>query len=646
MAEMKLRMEIPGYSNGIVEKAVREMAIRTQCAIGALLLRKAIVPEWERLLQEILPDLKANRALFRWVAWRFVHFIYAEQLCHELEGRASPICRIELQELKLSNNLWLELAEGFIAGLNESLIIRHIGTEELQEKQSSMWSKSLSLLPQMVNAVSNSIDKEEMRLAVESYPDCEKNHCQGVLKKMEDALQGYAQWQLERKWKRYKVEDILKDLTNWASKSKDCQDVLNRPLTIQVERIEQFLASLKFQRIYSQKKLLNWGNLICKRCERTILEELGIDKNFKPESGNVENLWERFSDVASSSLSKKIENSFKDSLCQELVPEKKWAVLFSLLDVEIRDDANLSSEALGVRILSHSQTQKILDPIEISMGEEKDIKLNFAGKSGAFVRQISAGDEHRALEIAYKRLRSVIDGLLFLCPHKQYDPQMISHHVLVFDEINDGGYKEPTILFGGFLPEHEKDSDGLVVYPASAGETNRRLEIISKLDERNAINPDLVRRVLAAVHLCHKARWNKCEEERLLDYWIALETLVGTDTDDKETVGLISYRAALLSPRLKQLDRMVTYGAIRAWTREDIEGAYELRNQIIHDGLREGPRFALIIEKFASIVEEAVWTVIINIAERDMQLEDIKTLWAWIAYRNRDEEQVKGRDEI
>ena len=150
----------------------------------------------------------------------------------------------------------------------------------------------------------------------------------------------------------------------------------------------------------------------------------------------------------------------------------------------------------------------------------------------------------------------------------------------------------------------------------------------------------LAKRIDRAIYWYQKGCWDKLSEDQLLDYWVSLEALVGLEDKEKRT---IPFRAGLLAPVMTPVDGHTTYGQLRSWTREFIEDVYQLRNEIVHGGIFEGPSFERFVDRLRSTLHGIIVVVLYPFISGMPVPESLEEVLAWIWHKNPDNQVAAPR---
>jgi len=313
---------------------------------------------------------------------------------------------------------------------------------------------------------------------------------------------------------------------------------------------------------------------------------------------------------------------------------RTWQVLITLPNVKIENAEQLPNID-DVSFLNPHEAQSWYDV----MKEDGWLNMDFGSVEGkALVGSIEARDATRAAQIAHRRVCTVLDRFLFCYQFGHYSNPKPSIGEAVCIETTTTGERK---LWFAASASNEPDRELLLRHPDNFGEQIEVLEKLDKLLVHEKIGHRLARRSTRAIYWYRKGLWSQLTEDRLLNYWVSLETLVGPDEEEKDSIfyrHVIPYRTGLLAPVQVPVDERITYRQLRDWTREFVDDVYSLRNEIIHGGVFEGPSFERFVDRFRSIVHYSIFTVLFAFTSELPTPDELEELLAWILDRNPDEQ--------
>jgi hypothetical protein len=490
-------------------------------------------------------------------------------------------------------------------------------------------------MPRYVNCISTQDELKEVKRKVILYQQAESRE-KTVNFKFSRCIMGHAKqlWRIGL-WRSHSPDDILARLV--AYQKRNFAPFGHRPVGQLATRVRDYVSLRAKTPTISTSRLETFFKDLWKTFENEVvvfLDDSGVLTEARclretVDAGELDDTLQRFRDSPPPSLVEQIIEKFvaiRDG-------SKEWEVLFPLSGVKVEAGDQLP-ELYHVKFLNGQEAQAFYDT---RVGNQSRPRMDFSSVEGAvLISQVEARDVKRAAQIAHRILRTTFDQFLFTYQYGHHsNPRLHDLEACCIEATITG---TPRVVWLPRVYSHRQSEQELLLrHPNNVDKQRGVIEGLSRLAKKAEAGHSLAKRAARAIYWHRKGRWDPLAEDRLLHYWVSLETLVGHQNQGEGTTKtIVPYRTGLLAPAKVPVDGRITYRQLRDWTREFIEDVYRLRNEIIHGGIVEGPSFERFVDRLGSTVASAIHTVLTALTLELPAPDSLEELLTWIWDRNPD----------
>ncbi len=655
---MKISFEFPAIGDSRLQKIVEGEQKTLIYSFLAIFIDNFVQSEWDRLIN----DLSASTSTDDWsesVSTQLLNIIASRHLYQELNilSHGTDFEALRTAIVSLPRGLQIELIEGLLSAFEDKLDTITLTTNDManafekygvkseaaggilignEDLTRDVIDQARTQLPRYVNFITSDDELRQAKEKVSQYLNAEPS--KNVNQDLSDNLMGCItqSWQ-QNLLPRRSLEDIVR------RQQLNCPQFSQRPIGRVAARVRDYISletkiaatSAKTQENLFKDLWKLFGEAVVTYLrDQDLIKENGYSLKDEVEDNILQDTLQQFRSHLSESIINQITEkiiAFRDGL-------KEWVVLCPLPDVKV-ETADQLPELNKVKFLNAGEAQDFLDEnVNNSPHKREGMPiLEFGAKGGALVNGIRAVDATRAAQIGHRILHTTLDWFIFSNPYGKFNNPRLNNIDAFCVEIDavDVPHLSP-VMWSVYSSNHSISDELLLRHPNNVDEQLKIVNDLSALAHKLNTNQPIAKRITKAIYWYRKGQWSEFIEDRLLSYWICLETLLGSEDRSKEIGKIIAYRTGVLVPAKTPVDGIITYEQLRDWTREFVQDVYSLRNQITHGGNFEGPSIERFVDRFGSTVHSAIITVLYSLTSEFPAPECIEELLTWIWDRNPD----------
>jgi hypothetical protein len=554
---------IPGYSDPKLQKVVEVEQLALACGFLELLVRNLMRCEWRRI-RNLLSNFERNNSWpksesddrFLTAADGLLNLIVLYHFQNQLiyQARGGDFEALDSIVATLQPTLLTELLEGLLSEFRERLDTITLTHHDLEEAFSKYGVRSpdgssvmlagsymtkdaverlQAQLPHYVNCIATDAELQAAKAKVSQYQSAEKSQ-RGVNYALRPCIMGYVKqmWQ-KGSWQTQVVEQVLPSII--AYQERNFPNFGKRPIGQLAIRVRDYISLQAKTPVVSTQRLKEIFRDLLKILEDETVAFLAENGALNEKGGLVDldtkamgDLLLGFRTLLPTSIVRHMSETL-ESLRDGL---KRWTVFLPLWGAKAEQGDQLPA-LRQVRFLNKQEAQAFLDETVSSLPEretEPRLVFEFDLEAAALVDNVKAIDARRAAQIAHRIVRTVLDQFLFEYQHgsMRSNPKLNpTENVICIDKTSPEA-PNPYWVQYSFFDRHKDDL--LLRHPNKVKEQRKVIERLSKLSEKLDCQHPLAERVTKAIYWYHKGWWSELHEDRLLNYWISLETLIGPST--------------------------------------------------------------------------------------------------------------------